>query len=70
MRGSIFEQKISQVMSAPGDYQPPSVSQKRPSSVLQTLERNISPQSSFSIISLSWCIHERTHHPQWHGKHW
>lgn len=64
MGRSTFEQKISWVMSAPGDSQPPSISQKRPSSVLQTLKRNISPQSSFSIISLSWYIHKRTRHPQ------
>lgn len=70
MGGSIVEQKISRVVSVSGDSQPPSVSQKRPSLVSQTLKRNISPQSSFSIISLSWRIHKRTHHPQWHGRHW
>lgn len=70
MGGSIVEQKISDVVPAPGDSQPPSVSQKRISPVLQTLKRNISPQSSFPIISLSWCIHKIIHHPQWHRKHW
>lgn len=65
MGGSIVEQKISHALSVPGDSRRPSVSQKRPPSpVLQTLKRNISPQSSFPIISLSWCLHKRTHHPQ------
>lgn len=43
MGGSIVEQKISHVVSVSGDSQPPSVSQKRPPPVLQTLKRNISP---------------------------